>query len=287
MSTVGVVTIAHGRHARLADQHRSLVLGSSRPDLYTVVAMGDPAITADAAVLRCGDTRGLDLDVVHLPAERTALPLAAARNRGVERLVDRGADVLIVLDVDCLAGHGLVAAYRQAVERHPERVWSGPVTYLPPGLVVDHPADLAGHFRPHPARPSPALGEELPVRDPSLFWSLSFATTPDTWVAVGGFDEGYVGYGGEDTDFAQRALRAGVESWWVGGARAYHQHHRVSSPPVEHLDSILVNGRRFFQLWGWWPMGGWLRAFEDLGLVERVGDDWVATPRSSRVDPVS
>ena len=34
-----------------------------------------------------------------------------------------------------------------------------------------------------------------------LFWSLSFAVTGDV-VRVGGFDEAYEGYGGEDTDFA-------------------------------------------------------------------------------------
>jgi len=45
---------------------------------------------------------------------------------------------------------------------------------------------------------------------------------------------------------------------WVGGARAYHQHHPVSSPPVEHLDDILRNGRLFHERWGEWPMTGWL-----------------------------
>ncbi len=264
---VGVVTIAHGRHARLAEQHRSLALGSRRPDLYTVVAMDDDRIT-DAT------DRGLAREVLHVDAPGAGLPLAAARNRGVEHLAEQGADVVVLLDVDCLAGVSLVAAYADAVRAAPDRVWSGPVTYLPYGVVIDHPAELAGHDRPHPARPAPRPGEQVRSTRPELFWSLSFATTPQTWARVGGFDEAYVGYGGEDTDFAQRARAASVESWWLGSARAFHQFHPVSSPPVEHLDAILRNGRLYAERWGEWPMVGWLEAFEGLGLVRRAGGSW-------------
>ena len=43
------------------------------------------------------------------------------------------------------------------------------------------------------------------------------------------------------------------------GARAYHQHHPSSSPPVQHLADILRNGALFRRRWGRWPMEGWLR----------------------------
>ncbi len=108
-----------------------------------------------------------------------------------------------------------------------------------------------------------------------LFWSLSFAATPTTWDRCGGFDEAYVGYGGEDTDFGQRARAAGVDLAWVGGADAFHQHHPVSRPPVEHVDDILRNGAVFRARWGWWPMVGWLKEMEGMGLVRRDGDAWV------------
>ena len=105
------------------------------------------------------------------------------------------------------------------------------------------------------------------------------------WQRVGGFDETYTGYGGEDTDFGQRARAAGLDLQWVGGADAYHQHHPVSDPPVEHLDDILRNGRRFADRWGFWPMEGWLRAFAERGLVRREGDGWARTYGS--VSPAS
>ncbi|MFB9314573.1 glycosyltransferase family 2 protein [Nocardioides plantarum] len=264
---VAVVTIAHGRRHHLAGQHRMLALGSRRPDLYTVVAMGDEAIVPL-------EDHGLARDVVRIEVGAHGLPLSAARNLGVAHVVAQGADVVILLDVDCLPGFDLVAAYADAALAMPGRLWSGPVTYLRPGAAVDHPAELAALDRPHAARPAPRPGEMLVATRPELFWSLSFALTPATWQRTGGFDEAYVGYGGEDTDLARRATAAGVELWWLGSARAYHQHHAVSSPPVEHLDAILRNGRLFRDRWGEWPMLGWLTAFEERGLVRREGDDW-------------
>ncbi|MFJ9885294.1 glycosyltransferase family 2 protein [Streptomyces sp. NPDC091287] len=41
---------------------------------------------------------------------------------------------------------------------------------------------------------------------------MSFAATADTWHAIGGFCEEYEGYGGEDTDYGQRARSAASRS---------------------------------------------------------------------------
>ncbi|RYJ06329.1 MAG: glycosyltransferase family 2 protein, partial [Actinomycetales bacterium] len=129
--------------------------------------------------------------------------------------------------------------------------------------------------------PDPVVGSVEPSDDHRLFWSLSFAVTPATWDRIGGFDEAYVGYGGEDTDFGQRARSAGVPMAWVGGADAFHQHHPVSRPPVEHVQDVVRNAEVFARRWGWWPMEGWLEAFEERGLVARSGDGWALVPSGS------
>ena len=274
MTRVAVVTIAHGRHEHLAAQHRSLARGTARPDTYLTVAMEDPGIVEQ-------EVDGLVREVVRTGrGPGGGLPLATARNLGVRTAVERGAEVVVLLDVDCLAGAGLVAAYADVVTRRPESIWSGPVTYLPPrppGGYPDDPADLAGWDDPHPARPRPRPGELVEPLDPDLFWSLSFAVAADTWQRLGGFCEEYAGYGGEDTDLARSARARGIGLGCVGGARAYHQHHPVSSPPVEHLDDILRNGRLFHERWGEWPMTGWLEEFERRGLVRRDGAHWTRT----------
>ena len=64
---------------------------------------------------------------------------------------------------------------------------------------------------------------------------------------------------------------------WLGSARAYHQHHPTSSPPVQHLADILHNGALFRRRWGRWPMEGWLLEFERMGLVEREDGEWRLT----------
>ncbi|WP_433332252.1 glycosyltransferase family 2 protein [Spirillospora sp. CA-294931] len=265
------ITIAAGRHAHLRRQREGLAHGVRRPDHHLVVAMGDPRI---AEIHPRPDV--LDLDVTG------PLPLARARNLGARRALDLGAELLIFLDVDCIPGPTLVERYRQVADR---ALLCGTVAYLPPSPPGGYKLkNLDALARPHPSRPAPAAGEIDRHGDHRLFWSLSFAVTAPTWRAIGGFDDRYTGYGGEDTDFGQRARANGVPLWWVGGAPAYHQHHAVSTPPVEHLDDILRNAERFHRRWGWWPMRGWLEAFEAQGLVhyDHHRGRWARTSRPPR-----
>lgn len=263
---LGVVTIVHGRHGHLRGQLRSLAAGSSTPDVHVVVAMDDPEVA---------DVVGSDAEVVSVDRHADGLPLAHARNVGARRVLERGCDVLVFLDVDCLSGPTLLQGYADAVAVDGATIWSGPVTYLDPPPPGGYDlARLPDVDAPHPARPAPAPGELQRGGDPDLFWSLSFAMAAPAWEQVGGFHEGFVGYGGEDTDFGRLIGLAGLDLGWVGSARAYHQHHPVSSPPVEHLDDMLRNGRLFAERWGSWPMRGWFDALAERGLVERDGAGW-------------
>ena len=270
--SVAVVTIVHGRGDHLRGQHASLARGAV-PDHYVVAAMGDSTVRA----WHPADPPAPD--VVEVTAQAGMLPLAAARNAAASRALARGADVLVFLDVDCLAGTSLVQEYAAAARDRPDVLWSGPVTYLPPPGPGGYPLDALDVLdAPHPARPAPAPGERSLGGDPDLFWSLSFAIHADGWRRSGGFCESYVGYGAEDTDFAASATSAGLTLGWLGSARAYHQHHPSSSPPVQHLADILRNGALFRRRWGRWPMEGWLGELEALGLVEREDGEWRLTP---------
>ncbi|MFJ6940157.1 glycosyltransferase family 2 protein [Streptomyces sp. NPDC101132] len=269
---VAVVTPVSGRHRHLAFQQAGLARGTRRPDHYVVVAMADPEAGRIAAD---GDPRG---DAVPVPVPRAGrLPLAAARNAGARHALEAGARVLVFLDVDCVPGPGTVARYAAAARDGV--LLCGTVAYLPPPPAAGYRlADLPELASPHPARPDPGPDELVTGGDPDLFWSLSFAVTAATWARIGGFCEEYTGYGGEDTDFARLADRAGVGLGWLGGAPAYHQYHPVEDPPVRHLDDILRNGALFRRRWGHWPMRGWLREFARLGLARHdpATDTWYA-----------
>lgn len=226
---------------------------------------------ADAAEL----TRALPgVEVVALGASPSR-SLSAARNRAGDEAAKGAADddLIIFLDADCLPGPGMMEAYRLAVEEYPAAVVSGPVTYLPEGADL---TDIESQRQPHSLRPDPENTRLASDDEYKFFWSLSFAVRVDTWRRIrsllGGFDQGYTGYGGEDTDFAFGLRHHGIALAWAAGADAYHQWHLVSSPPVEHLRDIAANATRFYSRWGVWPMDGWLKEFARRGLI-RWHDD--------------
>lgn len=268
---VAVVTLAHGRHDHLRGLLTGLRTGSRMPDLVVVAAMDDDRL---AGVVH-DEVVPADVHVVEI-ASVDGLPLAAARNAAGACAIDCGADLLVFLDVDCIPSTSLVSRYAEVARtRRDDRpvALAGAVHYLPPraaGRRAYRLEDLQASS-PHPARPALRGDVTRVADDVRLFWSLSFAMSVPHWQDVGGFDEGYVGYGGEDTDFGMRLARAGGSLVWVGDAAAYHQHHPVDSPPYGHLDEIVVNANRFWDRWGFSPMEGWLAAFEDAGLVTQTG----------------
>lgn len=267
-----LVTVVHGRHDHLRRQIQGLQRSSVPPDDHVVVALGDPEIRD---VVRSTHSAARMLD---FPCG-SRLPLAGARNRGAQAALDGGAELLVFLDVDCIPSTHLLHRYRTVAAEvdHRDALLCGPVTYLPPaGRAGYDLSALDDCIDPHPARPSPPGNSVVPTTDYSLFWSLSFALTAATWHRIGGFCEEYEGYGGEDTDFGCTAAARGVPMRWVGGAHAFHQHHAVSDPPVQHIEDIVSNSLVFHRRWGQWPMGGWLKAFESHGLIERDED---GTPR--------
>ncbi|MEU6062618.1 galactosyltransferase-related protein [Streptomyces sp. NPDC047097] len=278
---VAVITLVAGRHRHLALQQRGLAASHRRPDHYLVVALDDPAA---AGVVRGRAPRA---DLIGHRRDAGRLPLAAARNAGARRALDAGADLLVFLDVDCVPGPSLLGRYAETAEDG--ALLCGTVAYLPPPPPGGYRLDALPRLAPpHPARPVPADGQMITGGDHRLFWSLSFAVTAATWRRIGGFCERYTGYGGEDTDFGRTAAARGVDLRWVGGAPAYHQHHPVSRPPVEHLDDILRNGAVFRDRWGSWPMEGWLRDFARLGLARHdpATGTWTKTEKAALPDGV-
>jgi hypothetical protein len=256
-----VVTITRGRDAHL---HRQRVgLAAAPPDLHVVVGMGEePHLSpVDGAPPVTG---------VGVPVPASGLPLAAARNAGVAAALAAGAELLVLLDVDCIPGPRLLHRYAGAAGRVPDpALLCGPVHYLPPPPAGGYPATgLDTLAPPHPARPAPPDGAIRPDDRFALFWSLSFAVTAATWATTGGFCTEYTGYGGEDTDFAWVARDRGATLHWVGGASAFHQHHPPARHDAARTVEIVRNAHLFNRRHGWWPMSGWLAELATGGHVE-------------------
>lgn len=254
--SVSVLTLVRGRERHLRSLMLSLEKQSLLPDELVIAWMQPEPFN---------DLPALSFPVRNVIVPGDELPLAEARNSAA---LAASAECLVFLDVDCLASRSMIASYSHAVEEQ-DGIFLGEVFYLPadaPDFVGDYTVlDAVG--RPHVSKPRfPAVGiEEEP--DGGQLWGLSFALRKHAWQLIGGMDERFVGYGGEETDFAATAARTGTKTFRVGGARVYHQHHVISIPPLHHFQSIVRNARRFREKHGRWCMDYWLGQFRDRGLI--------------------
>ncbi len=254
--SVSVLTLVRGRRAHLANLIAGLKASRRKPD-ELVIAYMQPAAHIDLP--------STDFPIREVFVAGDAMPLAAARNRAAAAASGKQ---LIFLDVDCVPSPTLVERYVETGSE-PGGIRLGEVLYLPAGAIADG-IDFAALDRigkRHPDKPSIALDEIRPTPTHGELWGLSFGISTADWARAGGMDERYVGYGGEETDFAARLERAGVAMWWVGGARAYHQHHIVHTPAYQHFDAIIRNARLFRATWGRWCMQYWLGRFAENGLI--------------------
>jgi len=254
--SVSVLTLVRGRRAHLANLIAGLNASRLKPD-ELVIAYMQPAAHIDLP--------STDFPIREVFVSGDAMPLAAARNRAAAAASGKQ---LIFLDVDCVPSPTLVERYVETGSE-PGGIRLGEVLYLPAGAIADGidfvALDRIG--KRHPDKPPIALDEIRPTPTHGELWGLSFGISAADWTRAGGMDERYVGYGGEETDFAARLERAGVAMWWVGGARAYHQHHIVHTPAYQHFDAIIRNARLFRATWGRWCMQYWLGQFAENGLI--------------------
>lgn len=254
--SVSVVTIARDR----GDHLRNVLLGLERqttpPLEFVVGVMQDDLYDLPEASFPVRQLRiGLDYE----------LPLARARNTVADAAEG---DVIAFVDVDCIPAPSLVADYAREARRG-EGVMMGEVMYLPDGATAGdwRYYEFAAVAEKHADRQGPPATARERCTDYRCFWSLNFAVHRDDWAASGGFDEGYTGYGGEDTDYGRTLDERDVPIWWVRGARVYHQYHPHAMPPVHHLASVLRNANRFAEKWGHRTMEHWLFAFREMGLI--------------------
>lgn len=256
VQSISVVTLAAGRPEHLRNVIAGLGAGDRHPDEVIVAVMQDAPY----------DLPEMPFPVRQMPVRGGGLRLAAARNAAARAAMG---EALVFLDMDCIPMRGLLADYAAGLMEF-DGLLMGEVMYLPGGATASglNPSAFAAVAVRHSDRrgPPPSGIEVCP--DYRCFWSLNFAMRRATFLASGGFDERYVGYGGEDTDFGKGLGVAGVSIAWMKGGLAYHQHHPHHMPPVHHLESVVRNAQIFEAKWGYRTMGHWLHAFRLMGLVD-------------------
>lgn len=265
--TLSVLTLIRGRQSHFDHLVAGLRAQHCQPDELVVAHMQpDPP--------KCPNDLPFAVRFVEVKGEN--LPLARARNAAAKTAI--GA-VLAFLDVDCIPDRSFVQRAREASSEKADGVFLPEVRYLPAtdtgwlcGELPDY-EKLSRTAERHPAKPSLAGHAIETIDDYGELWGLSFILQRDAWNAAGGMDENYVGYGGEETDFAERLRESGAHLFWMGGTICYHQHHTIYRPPLQHFDAIICNARRFRERWDKWCMDYWLDDFERRGLVKRSAEE--------------
>lgn len=260
-----VLVISSHRDQHLTNLVEGLNHSTLKPTELVIAYMGQP----NPVPLKSS----IPVRVVHCsPTGTSALPLAAARNAAAEAATT---DTFIFLDVDCIPASTLCETLVSDLHGAGGLVMAQPRYLGPAGFPPDLGDDgLMRASIPHHARTSlaPPIGEPPTATDRyELFWSLGFAVSAADFELIGGFDESFTGYGGEDTDFSFTARNKSVRLSF-SAATMFHQHHGVSRPPLQHFADIVANSRVFNEKWGRWPMTGWLAAFADQGYLRWTAD---------------
>lgn len=252
--SASVLTIVKDRGRHLRELVAGLSRSISAPAELVVVDMSSPPLRIPEA--------SFPIKVIHVPD--AGLPLARARNVAARAA---SSDVLIFLDVDCIPARDLLSRLERAIVGQDALICAD-IRYLPArgADIAWTDAEMHDVGIAHPARDFPDEGLRI-ESNPGLFWSLAFGIRRSAFDRLEGFDERFCGYGAEDTDFGFRARAADIPLMFLGGAGAFHQHHGVSDPPLQHFEDIVRNARIFHELWRIWPMGGWLARFSELGLI--------------------
>lgn len=266
-NALSVLTLIRGRQPHFDNLVAGLRAQVSQPDELVVAYMqADPPDYPE----------DLPFAVRCVRVDGEPLPLAKARN--VAANAAEGT-ILAFLDVDCIPDRHFVRRAREVIDLGKKDVFLPEVRYLPAtggkwlardGMPLYEELERAGER--HPAKPNLADCSTAPIDDFGELWGLSFILSHATWEAAGGMDESYIGYGGEETDFAERLRISEAQLNWVGGTICYHQHHTIHKPPLQHFDAIIRNARRFHDRWGRWCMDYWLNDFARRGFVERDGE---------------
>lgn len=187
-------------------------------------------VVADDGSASPPDVRDADVEVLVVRQEDRGFRAAAARNLGAAHA---DGQVMVLLDGDTVPEPGYVAAISRLPALLPDALVGGRRRYAE--LADWTPGQLGEWFDGGSA--PPALTEpdwltreyrrtrdllDVQARSYQHLIGAVLACHREMFDDISGFDESFVGYGGEDYDFSYRAFNAGAVLGYVPDAVAWH-----------------------------------------------------------------
>ena len=261
MNQISICTIYAKRQLHLQNLVKSLIRSRIHPNELIIVCMDD--------ALPSLPTTPFKIVATTIETVEGKLPLAEARSKAAA--LARGNN-LIFLDVDCICHPDLVGIFNDCLNQE-DALYQGSIRYLDSDWQhkdwTIESLEKQSSF--HALQGVEVIGKTKVLHPHELFWSLCFGIRKKTFMNLGGFDSCFVGYGGEDTDFAFTARDRKISCYKIS-ALAYHQYHPSYDPPLNHLSAIVNNARIFNRKWSILPMKKWLDRFVQLGYLRIVND---------------
>ena len=270
---VAVAISTLGRPSDLERCLESLLAGTERP--AEVVVVDQSGDSATAAVVAAAAGRGLTVRRI----EQARRGLGAAQNVAVRAT---SCPLVAVLDDDCVAASGWLAAVAGVLDDGGQDVVTGPVLALEPDGERTEAVSTRTSLEPRSFRPTDAP------------WHVgsgnNFALRREWFDRVGGCDErlgpGSPGLGGVDMDLFYRLLRGGARIAYEPTALVFHARTTVAGrrarrvPYGYGIGALCVLRLRERDTGGLRVLGAWLvlrfgRLGRGLlrGRFDRVGEE--------------
>lgn len=268
-SPISAVTIVKNRTEKLIHLIAQLEQCSPTPDELVIVWMAPPS--------------GLSLiksdkfDIVHKFTTQCELPIAKARNKGMQAAKHAN---LAYLNVDAVVSpslfkDGLLALKDNAV------IFTS-VVFLSSERCEKPYSDISkceqqiGYLASNDDTLPKEDNNEIPSRDQEInhgkfsddsVCSTVFFIRKADFQKTGGFDEGYAGFGLNDEDFFTncRALGYSLEQL---PTRTFAPQRPNYQCPVNHLLDFVHNAQRFHAKWGFYPCTEVLTAYAEKGFID-------------------
>lgn len=258
-SPVSVVTIVKSRTEKLCRLIEQLESCNPLPDELVIVWMCSPSTLSLA--------KSEKFNIVHKFVANGALPIARARNRGLQ---EAKSNLLAYLNVDAIVDKNFIAKGLSAW--CPGSVVFTKVTFVPESQgVLPHDTLCQIKSQELPDEDN----NEIPSRqqeddhgkfsDDSICSTVFFISKTD-FKKTGGFDEGYDGFGLNDEDFFTncRSLGFSLNQIELQTFAPERPNYRC---PINHLLDFVRNAERYHAKWGVNPCIDVLNAYAEAGYI--------------------
>jgi GT2 family glycosyltransferase len=162
---------------------------------------------------------------IHLVFNNANLGFATGMNRGIERALELGADVVLLLNNDTLVEEGALALLAARLRSDPEVGVVGPDLLFSVGILARHSKPTQSRLHSEPV---------VQIRRRIPFYCVGMRR--DLFQSVGLLDEDFF-FGKEDDEFCSRASRHGYKIAEVRGAVV--NHFVSSSTRLDNHESVL------------------------------------------------